>query len=326
MAEVTGQGAPVPADADFFTDLGGDSLSALRLMGAAETAFGVPLRIADVFAHSTPSALAAVLRGEAPGEEFEAVLPLRRGAAGATPLFLLPPAGGLGWCYTTLLASLPAGTPVYTLQTPGLEAGRPEPAADLTALAERQLLAIRQVIGGAPFHVAGWSLGGMAAHAVAAAARLGQRARAVLIDAYPSDQWRHLAEPTESEALLGILRLGGWAPRGRRADPAGGARGAAPAGQRAGCAAHPGAGRLHRVGGRGDPDRRGSRHDVLDGDLTVLVATAPRPETWLSAGGWAPYVSGRRVSTVPIDATWALLRRPVADRVGAALVDALGLD
>ena len=328
MAEVTGQGAPVPADADFFTDLGGDSLSALRLMGAAETAFGVPLRIADVFAHSTPSALAAVLRGEAPGEEFEAVLPLRRGAAGATPLFLLPPAGGLGWCYTTLLASLPAGTPVYTLQTPGLEAGRPEPAADLTALAERQLLAIRQVIGGAPFHVAGWSLGGMAAHAVAcAAARLGQRARAVLIDAYPSDQWRHLAEPTESEALLGILRLGGLdAPEGAELTRPvvreelrrqGSALGALPTPVLDGCIAS--VVEATRI-------VRGSRHDVLDGDLTVLVATAPRPETWLSAGGWAPYVSGR-VSTVPIDATHgALLRRPVADRVGAALVDALGLD
>ena len=35
------------------------------------------------------------------------------------PLFLLPPAGGLGWCYTSLLADLPPGALLIALDERG---------------------------------------------------------------------------------------------------------------------------------------------------------------------------------------------------------------
>ncbi|MFT4082360.1 MAG: thioesterase domain-containing protein, partial [Nocardioides sp.] len=312
--------ARVEEDTDFF-DAGGDSLAVLRLLAAIEDEFAVRLSLADVFAHPQAAQLAGLLADGGGTAEIEEILTLRRGEADRDPLFLLPPAGGLGWCYAGLLRRLPPEQPVHAVQAPGLAAGRPEPVADLAALARRQLGAIRSVVGEGGFHVAGWSLGGMAAHEVAALARRdGQEVGAVaLLDAYPSDQWQHLAEPTEAEALVGILRLGGVEPPEGTLDRAtavhllresGSAIGQLPELVLSGCLASVvEAARIVRL----------SSHTVLPGDLTVLVATAPRAETWLDADGWRPYVTGE-VHRVELAAGHGeLVRRPVVDLVGEML-------
>ncbi|WP_300400600.1 amino acid adenylation domain-containing protein [Nocardioides sp.] len=337
VAEVL-QVAVVGPDDDFF-ELGGDSLRVLRLLGILEQDLGAVLSLADVFAAPTPSGLASLVaddsRADAPDAEpgtdtdTGELLTLRGGSPDVPPLILLPPAGGLGWCYAGLLRSLPRTQGVHVVQAPGLTEGRPEVVADLGALAARQLATIRDLVGRARFHVAGWSLGGMAAHAVAARARdEGQPVGAVvLLDAYPSDQWRHLAEPTEAEALVGVLRLGGIeAPAGVRLDrdtavellrTSGSAVGRLPERVLAGCvAAVVEAARLVRT----------SQHRVLPGDLTVLVAGAPRAETWLDPAGWTPYVGGE-VRTVRVDATHGdLVRRPAVDEVGSVLAELLVTD
>ena len=324
---------------DFFA-LGGDSLRVLRLIADAETQLGLELSLADVFAHPTPAGLAALagtgpadagtsggVRSDRERSDLAETLILRP-VGDRPPLVLLPPAGGLGWCYASLLRSLPADQGVLAVQAPGIADGAPEPVADLDALAARQLAAIRGVVGERPFHVAGWSLGGMAAHAVARLAReQGQEVgRVVLLDAYPSDQWQHLAEPTEEEALVGILRLGGvegLLPDDAAVDRAtvadvlrrgGSALAAVPEPVLDGCIASViEASRIVRT----------SRHGIVDGDLDVVVATAPRPERWLDADGWHPYVSGT-VTVHPVDATHGdLVRRPVADHVGAILAGLL---
>lgn len=316
----------VAPEADFFA-LGGDSLAVLRLLSAVEDDLGVELTLGDVFAHPTAGAIARLVGSGTAGTAADGlgeVLTLRPGAPGVPPLFLLPPAGGLGWCYTGLLRALPAEQPVHAIQAPGLVSGRPQPVADLTALGARQLAAIRSVVGSGEFHVAGWSLGGMAAQTVAALARAsGQPVGAVaLLDAYPSDQWQHLTEPTEEEALVGILRLGG--AEGLLTGPvtresvagalrrSGSALAALPQRVLDGCLASVvEAARIVRT----------SAHLVLPGDLDVLVATAPRPETWLDPTGWTAYVTGE-VRLHAVDATHGdLVRRPAVDRVGEVLAD-----
>lgn len=323
----------VPPDADFFA-LGGDSLRVLRLLAAVEEELGVELVLADVFAHPTAAGLAAlVAAGGSATDETSELLTLRGGgvvgADAKAPLFLLPPAGGLGWCYTGLLRSLPTDQPVHTIQAPGIAEGIPEPVADLRELASRQLEVIRTVVGDGRFHVAGWSLGGMAAHEVAAIARAeGQQVGSVtLLDAYPSDQWHHLSEPTEQEALVGVLRLGGLEAPEAPDEPLGRAR-AIGLLQESGSAV----GRLPEQVLEGcltsvvEAARivRTSSHSVLDGDLTVLVATAPREESWLDATGWKAYVTGE-VRSVDVAATHGdLVRRPVVDEVGAVMARLLG--
>ena len=335
MADVLGLDA-VPVDADFFS-LGGDSLSVLRLLGRLADDLGAEIGLAEAFGHPSAAGLAqlvAVALADHTGtgrerlDDFAEVLTLRPGGE-RPPLFLLPPAGGLGWCYTSLLADLPFDLGVHTVQAPGTGTGAPEPVADLTALARRQLAAIRTVVGDGPFHVAGWSLGGMAAHAVAALARAdGQSVGAVtLLDAYPAEQWHHLSEPTETEALVGILRLAGLdAPddevpltRDRVAGLlrySGSALAALPAALLDGCIASViEAARLVRTAPPG----------VLDGDLTVVVAGAPRPETHLDADGWRAHTVGC-VRIVELPASHAeLVRRPMSARVAALLTDAIEL-
>lgn len=313
----------VAADADFFA-LGGDSLSILRLLGRIEDEIGATVELADAFAAPTASGLATVITATNPRQrdDFSQVLTLRSGGDRA-PLVLLPPAGGLGWCYTGLLADLPLDLPVHTVQAPGIAVGAPEPIGDLTALARRQLAAIRGIVGEGPFHVAGWSLGGMAAHAVATLARTeGQQVGSVmLLDAYPPEQWHHLAVPTESEALVGILRLAGLdAPDDSDLERtgviellrrSGSALAALPTLVLEGCITSViEAAQLVRTEPPG----------VLPGDLTLVVATAPRPETHLDPRGWEHHVGGE-VRIVEVAATHGeLVRRPAATLVAQALL------
>jgi len=324
IAELLGYDV-VPVDGDFFA-LGGDSLSVLRLLGRLADDLDVTIGLADAFAHPTAAGLATLVSsGGGARDDFAEVLTLRAGGD-RPPLILLPPAGGLGWCYTGLLPDLPADLGVHTIQAPGIGSGAPEPVADLTALARRQLAALRTVVGDGPFHLAGWSLGGMAAHAVAALARAeGQQVGAVvLLDAYPAEQWQHLSVPTETEALVGILRLAGLdvpvdvsLSRTAVADllrRSGSALAALPATVLDGCIASVvEATRLVRTG----PPA------VLDGDLTLITATAPRAETHLDADGWRTHVGGT-VHVVPVDATHAqLVRRPVSTRVAQVITAAI---
>ena len=323
IADVLGLDA-IPADGDFFA-FGGDSLSVLRVIGRLEDELGITVGLADAFAHPTACGLARLAGAAVESrDDFTEVLTLRPGGE-RPPLIVLPPAGGLGWCYTALLPGLPADLGVHAIQAPGIGTGAPEPVADLTALARRQLAAIRSVVGAGPFHLAGWSLGGMAAHAVAALARAeGQHVGAVvLLDAYPAEQWQDLAEPTEAEALIGVLRLAGLdAPDSdmTRAEVtdllrrSGSALAALPAPLLDGCIASVvEATRLVRT----------APPAVLTGDLTVITAAAPRPETHLDPAGWRAHVSGD-LRVVPIEATHAqLVRRPVSAQVARLIVEAI---
>ncbi|MGW7090828.1 amino acid adenylation domain-containing protein [Streptomyces sp. NPDC054874] len=82
FADVLGIAEPPAADAGFL-DLGGHSLLAARLAARIREHFGVPMGIADVFRHTTPAALAALVR-------------TRGGAAIASvPLSLVPRTGPL---------------------------------------------------------------------------------------------------------------------------------------------------------------------------------------------------------------------------------------
>ncbi|MFE2753926.1 alpha/beta fold hydrolase [Actinosynnema sp. NPDC059335] len=101
----------------------------------------------------------------AAGGVLDLVLPLRAG--GDLPaLFCTPPLVGASWCYLALLPHLPAGHPVYGLQSRGLR--RPEPLpVDMAELARDFADQIRLTQPHGPYHLFGWSLGGNTAHAVA---------------------------------------------------------------------------------------------------------------------------------------------------------------
>ncbi|WP_241386850.1 non-ribosomal peptide synthase/polyketide synthase [Rhodococcus sp. CH91] len=160
----------VGADDNFF-DLGGTSLLATRLLPALGERLGRRVPIAAIFTGPTPAELAAELAaGDAAGDTaaevaaaFRVLVPLRAGSGPA--LFCLPPAAGLAWPYLTLAHRLGDDRPVYGLQLPALSGG---PHHDsLATLARHWVREIRRVQPHGPYHLLGWSLGGVVAHTVA---------------------------------------------------------------------------------------------------------------------------------------------------------------
>ncbi|GAA2719182.1 alpha/beta fold hydrolase [Actinocorallia aurantiaca] len=176
----------VPADVSFFR-LGGDSIFAVRLSGLARSA-GLDLSPRAIFALQTVEALAAARGG--PGDEelgLGVLLPIR--AEGRRPpLFCLPPAGGLAWPYFGLIPHLPADQPVYGLQARGfLDADEPLHASVEDA-ARDHVAHLRSVQPHGPYHLAGYSLGGLIAYEAARQLRAAgeEVALLALIDSFHS--------------------------------------------------------------------------------------------------------------------------------------------
>ncbi|GAA3219228.1 amino acid adenylation domain-containing protein [Actinocorallia longicatena] len=152
---------------DSFFALGGHSLRATRLIGRIRGVLGVKLPIRTVFDAPTVAELARQVdqgdTGEA-ADPFGVVLPIRTGGD-REPIWCFHPGSGLAWCYFGLAAGFP-GRPVYGVQARGFDGVTPLPES-IDAMADDYLeqMLSRQPQG--PYHLLGWSLGGVIAHLVA---------------------------------------------------------------------------------------------------------------------------------------------------------------
>ncbi len=151
-----------------FFDLGGHSLLAIRLLGKIEEEFGRRLPLASLFQGPTIEEQAHVLRAEAPKSSngpWSPLVGIRR-EGDKTPFFCVHPAGGIVYCFQDLARQLGGDRPFYALQAAGLE-GVQAPFEDFTAMAARYVEAIRTVQTEGPYHLGGWSLGGVIAFEMA---------------------------------------------------------------------------------------------------------------------------------------------------------------
>ncbi len=311
----------VGPDEGFF-DLGGSSLAAARLVARIRDEFGVTLGIGVVFAAPTPAALAVqVASGDDDGRG--PMLDLRAGHG--APLVCIHPAGGLGWCYGPLAARLPSASPVVALQADDHDDD------SIDAIAARYVDRVRERWPDGPIHLLGWSVGGVIAHAMAS--RLSDEGRPpgalVLLDAYPSDQWRHLPPPTEDDALEALLLMAGL-PAGDEPLTIDRVRERLNAAGSALASLSPDAvEQVARTVMRTAGLMRRAEHRPVPGDMLFVTAAAPRPEDWLDRDGWAPYVAGT-IHNLDLAATHPeLVRTPavhrIADRVAGyiAAMDAV---
>lgn len=185
---VLGQDLSLGVDDDFFA-MGGHSVSAVRLVGLVQQAFGQGLAIAQLIEAPTIAAQARLLdRHTAQPEMTDAVIRLR--PDGETHLFCIHPASGTATCYLQLARALDLGWAPHGVQLTDASA-----VCDLPSLAAAHVAAIRRVQKRGPYHLLGWSVGGIIALEVAHKLQaLGEKVeRVALLDSYAPGVLRTLA-------------------------------------------------------------------------------------------------------------------------------------
>ncbi|WP_420891201.1 amino acid adenylation domain-containing protein [Mycobacterium riyadhense] len=145
---------------DSFFDLGGDSLLAMRVIAAINTALDADLPVRAMFEAPTVAGLGQRLASAGDSVEIVPVEVFQRGDA--IPLFCLPPGGGLAWQFRNLACYVDC--PIIGFQLP--------PDGDSWLGSVREIAAdyadkIQELHPDGPYHLIGWSFGGIVAHHLA---------------------------------------------------------------------------------------------------------------------------------------------------------------
>ncbi|MEV1025807.1 amino acid adenylation domain-containing protein [Streptomyces sp. NPDC050264] len=207
VAEVLGAES-VSAQENFFQTRSMDSMKSLRLVARARKA-GIEITIADVFRHQSVAALAAALRPHpapvpavrdtvrvvaeaiAHTEELEhadtfAPMLCIRPTGDRPPVFCVHTGVGLALSYLPLAQYIGPEYPLYGLQSPAVVAGAPLPDS-IEENAAAYVKLIRQVRPEGPYHLFGWSYGGLLAYEIAVQLRAAGQEVGLLanLDSYP---------------------------------------------------------------------------------------------------------------------------------------------
>ncbi|WP_424190688.1 non-ribosomal peptide synthetase [Actinokineospora sp. G85] len=200
----------VDVETSFF-DLGGHSLLAARFLARVKAVLGVRLSIKDMFEAPSVRGLAKRIGAAGGvGTALDVLLPLRVGGD-RPPIHCVHPSGGISWSYMGLATQLGPRFPLYGLQARGMREPDRLPAS-VEEMAADYVERIRTVQPDGPYHLLGWSFGGLVAHAMATLLQERGEEVALLasLDSHPAPEPGEL--PGDSELLGAILAFFGYPP------------------------------------------------------------------------------------------------------------------
>lgn len=149
---------------DNFFDLGGHSLLAARLMHRIKQVLGKSLPLAVLLQAPTIEKLAAVLRGDISGH-WASLVPIQPEGF-KPPFFCVHGVGGNVVGFNELAKRMKPNFPFYGLQSQGLD-GKSELNTTIQSMAAHYLKEIRGVQSSGPYHLGGFSMGGLVAYEMA---------------------------------------------------------------------------------------------------------------------------------------------------------------
>ncbi|BAL88462.1 putative NRPS-related enzyme [Actinoplanes missouriensis 431] len=287
-------GLPRVGAEDNFFELGGDSLMATRLSVRIRSELGIDIPVVAIIEAQTPAQVSRLLGADRHDSALGPVLTLRATGT-APPLFCVHPAGGISWCYTGLLPHVGRQHPVYGLQAPGVS-GPCDPPVSIAGLAADYLRRIREIQPAGPYHLLGWSMGGVIAYEIAAALRAGgeEVGSLTLLDAYPQipPELRHDDEAALLLDLLHFINVPDLEPGPGAVDRATVIDVARSHGSAIASLGDGTVDRLIEVFTGNYRLLRDYRPAPLDTDMLLFTATRGRLAEFASADQWRPHTSG----------------------------------
>jgi thioesterase domain-containing protein/acyl carrier protein len=181
-------GLPKVGIDDNFFELGGHSLLAAQLVSRVRSVMDLEIPIRTLFETPTVAELAKRLGFPSTRDAMGVILPIRTHGS-RQPFFCVHPAGGFSWSYSPLARYMPTDYPLYGLQSRGLD-GTEQLHRSVRDMAADYIREMRSVQKSGPYHLLGWSFGGIVAQemAVQLQAQGEQVAALIIMDAYPSSQ------------------------------------------------------------------------------------------------------------------------------------------
>ncbi|WP_370422390.1 amino acid adenylation domain-containing protein [Streptomyces sp. QH1-20] len=258
------------------------------------------------------------------------LLPLRETGT-EPPLFCVHPAAGIAWSYAGLTGPLGTDHPVYGLQARGLDGEEVLPAS-IRDMAADYLDHIRTVQSTGPYHLLGWSFGGMVAQEMAVQLqRSGEKvALLAVLDAYPAGEPTGQA-PVESsvagrDVLAMVLEFFGYDRSAWEGESLTYPRFVQIAREQSGLLASFDEQRVAavaRIFANNATLSHAHEPRPFAGDLLVFAARETSPD--VARDLWRPLMIDGRADVVPVDCTHGELGRPgPLGEVGRELVRRLG--
>lgn len=190
----------------------------------------------------------------------------------------------MSWCYAPLARYIPAEHPLYGLQARGLD-GTSQPARSIQDMAAEYIEQIRAVQESGPYHLLGWSFGGIVAQEIAVQLRAAGEQIAVLaiMDAHPPVAGDPPApgDPARQDVAPHDIELPDLTEEVR---------------QQYGASSEVISDEDIQTAGRVFQNNVRIMHShecrIFAGDLLLIVSTGGRPDEISPVAAWTPYVSG----------------------------------